>query len=74
MPILGTRKRGGEQKTRGSACVCNKAISMNAVNFETDDLFEVGFGADCAEHTMAADIELNFGGYDLCRPEVSKTN
>jgi hypothetical protein len=47
---------------------------MNAVNFETDDLFEVGFGADCAEHTMAADIELNFGGYDLCRPEVSKTN
>ena len=28
--------------------------------------------SDCAEHTMAADIELNFGGYDLCRPEVSK--
>jgi hypothetical protein len=28
--------------------------------------------ADCSEHTMSADIELNFGGYDLCRPEVSK--
>jgi len=23
---------------------------------------------------MAADIELNFGGYELCRPEVTKTN
>jgi hypothetical protein len=22
--------------------------------------------------TMSADIELNFGGYDLCRPEVSR--
>jgi hypothetical protein len=28
--------------------------------------------ADCSEHTMSADIELNFGGYDLCRPGVSK--
>jgi hypothetical protein len=28
--------------------------------------------AECSEHTMSADIELNFGGYDLCRPEVSK--
>lgn len=29
---------------------------------------------ECAEHAMAADIELNFGGYDLCRPEVTKKN
>jgi hypothetical protein len=28
----------------------------------------------CAEHTMAADIELNFGGYDLCRPETTNKN
>jgi hypothetical protein len=28
--------------------------------------------ADCSEHTMSADIELNFDGYDLCRPGVSK--
>ena len=23
----------------------------------------------CADHSAAADIELNFGGYDLCRPK-----
>jgi hypothetical protein len=28
--------------------------------------------ADCSEHVVSADIELNFGGYTLCRPEVSK--
>ena len=28
--------------------------------------------AECFQHTVSADIELNFGGYDLCRPEASK--
>ncbi len=23
----------------------------------------------CSEHSIVADIELNFGGYNLCRPE-----
>jgi hypothetical protein len=30
--------------------------------------------AECAEHVVSADIELNFGGYELCRPEATKTN
>jgi hypothetical protein len=29
---------------------------------------------ECAEHVMSADIELNFGGYELRRPEVTKKN
>lgn len=30
--------------------------------------------AECAEHAVVADIELNFGGYDLCRPQVTQKN
>ncbi|HET9376618.1 MAG TPA: hypothetical protein VFO40_16715 [Chthoniobacterales bacterium] len=36
---------------------------------------ELGILCDeCAEYAMAADIELNFGGYELRRPEVTKQN
>jgi hypothetical protein len=28
----------------------------------------------CADHSAAADIELNFGGYDLCRPNTCSCN
>jgi hypothetical protein len=28
----------------------------------------------CADHSAVADIELNFGGYDLCRPGTCLCN
>jgi hypothetical protein len=34
---------------------------------------ELGFLClGCADHSVIADIELNWGGYDLCRPSPQK--
>jgi hypothetical protein len=49
-------------------CAC--CASYRLLKYQDDELGNLC--SECAEHTMAADIELNFGGYDLCRPEVSK--
>jgi hypothetical protein len=51
-------------------CAC--CSSYRLLKYEDAELGNLC--AECAEYTMAADIELNFGGYDLCRPEASKKN
>ncbi len=49
-------------------CVC--CSSYRLLHYQDTELGNLC--AECSQHTMSADIELNFGGYDLCRPEVSK--